>query len=249
MSNKEKTLDITKLDALIFDMDGVITQTASLHMRAWEQMFTEYFDQLNKESDRKITPYNGKQDYLKYLDGKPRYKGVESLLQSREIEIPYGNPDDESDKETVCGLGNRKNDFFLELLEQEGVEVYQDALEKIKQWREYGIRMGIVSSSKNCEQVLKAADIQYLFDARVDGVVAEEKELQGKPAPDIFIFAANQLQADASHTAIFEDAVSGVKAGKEGGFQNVIGVSRHGSRDQLKKNGANIVIESFDELK
>ncbi|MBD3374603.1 HAD hydrolase-like protein [candidate division KSB1 bacterium] len=229
-------------------MDGVITQTAGLHMKAWNKMFTEYLDQLNKQSDKAIKPYNGKQDYLKYLDGKPRYKGVESLLQSRDIDLPYGDPDDDPDKETVCGLGNRKNKIFLELLGQEGVEVYPDAIQKIKHWRKYGLKMGVVSSSKNCAHVLRAAEIEHLFEIRVDGVVAQEKELQGKPAPQLFIYATNELKSDSFHTAIFEDSVSGVKAGKQGGFKFVVGVARHGSKDQLMKNGADIVIENFDEL-
>lgn len=237
-----------ELKALIFDLDGVITQTASLHMKAWEEMFTEFLDQYAVKTHQKIRSYKGEQDYLHYIDGKPRYEGVESFLKSRDISLPYGSPTDSPNKETICGLGNRKNKNFLEILRIEGVKVFDDTIEKIKIWRSQGLKTAVISSSKNCKKILEHANIIHLFNIRIDGVTAEEQHIPGKPAPDIFLKAAEQLQISPSETAVFEDSIAGVKAGSTGNFRFVVGVARHSSVDELYKNGANIVIKSFKEL-
>ena len=237
-----------ELDALIFDLDGVITQTAALHMRAWKQLFDEYLREYRTRTGEAVELYNGKEDYLKFIDGVPRYDGVRNLLESRGIRLPWGNPDDPPGEETVCGLGNRKNRMFLEFLEKDGVQVFEDTIEKINQWRREGLSTAVISSSKNCKPILETAGIGDLFDVRVDGVISEEEQIRGKPAPDIFLEAARRLGADPSRSAVFEDAVSGVKAGAAGAFRYVIGVARKNPKEVLYRNGATIAIHSFNEL-
>ena len=244
----KKQWSIDGLDALIFDLDGVITRTAALHMKAWQQMFESYFQEYLEKNDRDIEPYKDKEDYLKYIDGKPRYDGVKSLLESRDINLDYGDSEDGPDKETICGLGNRKNKIFLDLMKQEGVHVFDDTINKIKKWRKRELKTAVISSSKNCKAVLETAEIENLFDIRVDGVTSEEMNIPGKPAPDIFLEAAKQLDTVPSKSAVFEDAIAGVKAGKAGNFKFVVGVARHSKEEDLYKNGANLVIKNFDEL-
>lgn len=245
---KQKQWSTTGLEALIFDLDGVLTKTAAVHMKAWEQMLKSYLDQYRSKTGQNIKPYDSKMDYLQYIDGKARYDGVKSFLDSRQINLPYGSPDDESGKETICGLGNRKNDIFLELLKKDGIQVYKDTIHKIKQWRKQGLKTAVISSSKNCKTVLEMAKIDHLFDVRVDGLISAELNIPSKPKPDIFLHAASQLKANPTASAIFEDAISGVQAGKSGGFKFVVGVARHGSEEDLYKNGADIVIHNFEEL-
>ena len=249
IKEKEIIWSIDNLDALIFDLDGVITKTAVIHMKAWEQMFESYLKKYQEQTKNDIKPYDKEKDYYKYIDGKPRYDGVQSLLESRGIDIPYGDPDDDSDKETICGLGNSKNRIFLDLLKKDGVHVFEDTIDKIKQWREKELKTAVISSSKNCKAVLETAKIDHLFDTRVDGLVSEKLNIPGKPAPDIFLYAAKQLQADPSRSAIFEDAIAGVQAGSNGNFKFVVGVARHGTGENLQNNGANLVIHNFNELK
>ena len=248
LKEKEKQWSVEGLDALIFDLDGVITKTAVIHMKAWEQMFDSYLRKYRKHSGKDIKPYDEKQDYYQYIDGKPRYDGVQSLLESRDIHIPFGNPEDDPDEDTICGLGNNKNRIFLKLLKQDGVHVFKDTIDKIKQWRKKGLKTAVISSSKNCKAVLETAEIDHLFDTRVDGVVSEKQKIPGKPAPDIFLYAAKQLHAIPSSSAIFEDAIAGVQAGSDGNFKFVVGVPRHGTGQELYNNGANLVIHNFDEL-
>lgn len=255
MADKNKLEDevikwsIDDLDALIFDLDGVITKTAVIHMKAWEKMFESYLQKYRKNTNNDVKPYDKEKDYYEYIDGKPRYDGVKSLLDSRDIDIPYGDPADNPDKETVCGLGNKKNGIFLELLKKDGVQVYEDTIGIIKQWRKKGLKTAVISSSKNCKAVLETADIENLFDARVDGVVSEKLNIPGKPAPDIFLHAVKELQTSPSRSAVFEDAIAGVKAGSDGNFKFVVGVARHGTGEKLQNNGANLVIHNFNELK
>ncbi len=232
-------------DAVIFDLDGVITKTAKVHAAAWKCMFDEYL-QLRAQRDGgvfKEFTYEG--DYLTYVDGKPRYKGVESFLTSRGINIDFGREDDSPDTETVCGLGNRKNKSFTKVLENDGVEVYPSTVALMKDLKDKNIHIGVASSSKNCEYVLKAAELESFVETRVDGVVSMQLGLKGKPHGDIFVRAAENIGVVPSYSIVVEDAVSGVQAGVNGGFGLVIGVARENNEDDLKKNGADIVIDDF----
>lgn len=227
--------------AVILDLDGVITQTARLHARAWKQMFDDYLPQQQE-------PFTLDNDYYTYVDGKPRYEGVRSFLASRGIELPQGTPEDLPGKETICGLGNRKNEIFLELLEEEGVETYADTVEQICRWRKQGVMTAVISSSRNCEAILKTAGLSELFDAKVDGVDSEQLHLSGKPAPDIFWQAARQLGVEPQQAIVVEDAIAGVEAGRAGGFKLVVGVVRNGDREALRDRGADIVVDDLREL-
>ena len=243
----EPRLRFKGIKGAILDMDGVITRTARLHAKSWKRMFDEYLEEYEgKNAD--TSPLDIDTDYKKYIDGKPRYKGVESFLESRNIELDWGSEDDEPGKNTICGLGNRKNEYFLGLLHDEGAEVFEDAKEKVNEWKTAGIKTAVVTSSKNGEEVLKTAGIIDLFDVRVDGITAREKKLKGKPNPDIFLEAAIQLGTEPENTVVFEDAISGVQAGNDGNFIFVIGVNKHGQKKALLENGADAVIRSFDEL-
>lgn len=233
-------------DAVIFDLDGVITKTALVHAGAWKAMFDEYLslrEQRDKEPFKEFTHEN---DYLPYVDGKPRYKGVQSFLESRGVNIPFGDPGDPNDKETVCGLGNKKNIKFREVLESKGVEAYDAAIVLVKDLIAKGIRIGVASSSKNCQFILKRAGIEELFETRVDGVVSAELGLKGKPEGDIFVTAAKNVDAQPERSVVVEDAVSGVQAGKNGHFGLVLGVARENNEKELKDNGADVVITSFE---
>lgn len=231
------------VDAVIFDLDGVITQTRKTHKKAWKVMFDRFFEKHHPEQD----PMS-ENDYQEYIDGKPRYQGVKSFLMSRKIELPFGFQEDDPGFDTVCALGNIKNELFNEILEKDGVDVYNDALEKLKEWKQKGIKTAIVSSSKNCKKIIEVAGIDDLFDARVDGVVSDEIGLKGKPDPDIFAEAARRLKARPENSIVFEDATSGVKAGQKGYFGLVVGVSRFNNKEALLENGADITIDDFSEL-
>ena len=235
-------MDWNDFDAALFDLDGVITPTAEVHMRAWQQMFSEYFDAKGVGE-----PY-GESDYFNYLDGKPRYDGVRSLLKSRGITLPEGNPDDDASVETVCGLGNRKNVVFAQLLETEGVVAYPGSVELVEALKARGTRMAIVSSSANATDVLAAAGLSADFEIVVGGALARDKKLPGKPAPDTFLYAAHQLGVDKERAVVFEDALSGVEAGHAGDFGLVIGVNRGAGEAELTKAGADIVVDDLAEL-
>jgi trehalose 6-phosphate phosphatase len=252
---KEKThgntvnriVKIQGMEAVILDMDGVITQTARLHNEAWKRMFNSFLEKHaggHGNNHNKMTD----QDYIRYIDGKPRYEGVKSFLESRNIKMPYGNEDDQPGYKSVCGLGNRKNEIFLSLLKNKGVDLYLNAVRQIKHWRNHGLKTAVVSSSRNCKQVLEAGGISNLFDVRIDGFVAGERGLKGKPNPDIFIEAAKELDTTPGSSVIFEDAISGVQAGSKGDFAFVVGVSRTGNKKELYENGADIVVEDLGEL-
>lgn len=241
------TIYSSRIQAGIFDLDGVITQTAKVHALAWKEMFDEYL-KARRDREEKNEPFDIHSDYSQYVDGKPRYDGVKSFLESRGIVIPYGFPEDPPDKETICGLGNRKNQLFRQKIREQGAETYSDALEFIHSLREKGIKIGVVSSSKNCADILEAAGITYLFDAKVDGMDLDKYNLKGKPAPDIFLEATKRLKADPEQSVIFEDAISGIQAGKQGGFGCVIGVARKNNSSTLKNVGADAVIEDFSQI-
>ncbi len=232
-------------DAVIFDLDGVITKTAITHSMAWKKMFDEYLRLRELKYNEIFKEFSYEKDYLPYIDGKPRYKGVESFLKSRKISLPRGDRSDSSNSETIYGLGNRKNSNFNEILAQSGVEVYESTVEIVKLLKAKNIKLGVASSSKNCKPVLEAAGLLKLFDTRIDGVISAELNLKGKPEPDIFTTACDNLQVDYSKAIIVEDAVSGVQAGKKGNFGLVLGIAREDNEKDLLTNGADMVISDF----
>ncbi|MCD4781711.1 MAG: beta-phosphoglucomutase family hydrolase [Candidatus Omnitrophica bacterium] len=231
----------------IFDLDGVITKTAVVHASAWKVMFDEYLQRVAQREQVPFKAFTYEQDYLTYVDGKPRYKGVQSFLESREIFLDWGAPSDHPDQETVCGLGNRKNIKFQDVLERDGIDVYTSTVRFIDELKARFIHVGVASSSKNCEYILKSAELEDRFETRVDGVISVELGLKGKPAGDIFIRAAQNMGVKPAEAIVIEDAVSGVQAGVNGKFGLVIGVAREGNEEDLKKNGADIVIPDFAE--
>ena len=235
-------------DAVIFDLDGVITKTALAHSAAWKKMFDDFLIAHASANGTAFKAFTHKDDYLPYVDGKPRYKGVADFLQSRNIDLPYGDPSDMPSMETVCGLGNMKNDAFNEVLRRDGVEVYPSTVAFMKTLRDQGYRVGVASSSKNCEAVLEAAGLMYLVETRVDGVVSAEMGLQGKPEADIFTTAAKNLGCDYERTIVVEDAVSGVQAGRNGNFGLVLGIAREENVEELYLNGADIVVTDLSEI-
>ena len=237
-----------QFQAVIFDLDGVITKTALVHSTAWKEMFNDYLRYREKKHNEPFREFDHNEDYLPYVDGKPRYKGVASFLESRGIDIPFGDPSDDPEMETVCGLGNKKNTFFNEILERDGVQVFESTVELIRELLQNNIRVGVASSSKNCRAILERAQLDELFETRVDGEVSAEMGLKGKPEPDIFTVACDNLGVDYDSTVIVEDAVSGVQAGFKGNFGMVLGVAREGNSQELKRNGADIVVEDISEL-
>ena len=249
MSNAAPTLDRTRFDAAIFDLDGVITRTAAQHARAWKQMFDAFLRRRGVRDGRDHAPFDIEGDYRRYVDGKPRYDGVASFLGSRGIELPRGEPSDPPDAHTVCGLGNRKNDLFRALLQAEGAEVFPPAIALLKRLRACGFRTAVVSASKNCEEILKSVDALGLFDARIDGTHAQARGLRGKPAPDTFLAAADELQVPPQRAAVFEDALAGVAAGRAGGFGLVVGVDRVGQAEALRSHGADVVLPDLAEVR
>lgn len=234
---------------MLVDLDGVITETATVHAQAWNMTFDEYLRERAARSGGTHKPFDLKHDYERYVDGKPRIDGVASFLQSRSIYLPPGGESDPPDKETICGLGNRKNQLFLEAIRQQGVQAYQSSIEFIRRVKSRGLRVAVVTSSRNCQEVLAAAGIGDLFDAQVDGVVAHAWMLDGKPAPDTYLEAARRLGVRPGRAAVIEDAVSGVQAGKAGNFGLVVGLSRNGRPKLLLQSGADIVVSDLSELR
>ncbi len=233
------------IEALLFDLDGVLTQTAKVHAKAWKQMFDGFLRQ--RDGDH-FTPFDSKDDYDAYVDGLPRYDGVRNFLKSRHIELPDGDPDDGPDKETVHGLGNRKNAIVLQLIHDQGVDPYVGSVRYVTAARDAGVPRAVVSSSANAKDVLKAAGIDDLFDLVIDGHVVDDEQLKGKPAPDTYLKGAAALNVKPAQAAVFEDALSGVEAGRAGKFGYVVGVDRVGQRDALKQHGADVVVDDLAEL-
>ncbi len=227
--------------ASLFDMDGVLTDTASVHARAWKEMFDAY---LSKHGQ----PPFEQRDYEDYVDGKPRQDGVRDFLTSRGITVPEGEPDDPPASETVRGLGNRKNELVQKLITDQGVDVYEGTRRFVEAVRDAGHKTAVVSSSANTEQILEAAGLSDLFDERVDGVVLAREHLPGKPAPDSFLRAAELLGVDPKDAVVYEDALAGVEAGHAGGFGLTVGVDRQGRPDELRKHGADVVVKDLAEL-
>jgi beta-phosphoglucomutase family hydrolase len=234
--------------ACLFDLDGVLTQTARLHAVAWKQMFDAFLLDRSRRTGEPFRAFELPADYAAYVDGKLRQDGVRAFLASRGIALPAGSPDDPPSGETVHGLGTRKNDLVLQLMRQRGVDRYEGSVRFVEAARAAGLRCAVVSASKNCREVLAAAGIEHLFEARIDGLVAERDGLRGKPAPDMFLAAARALRVEPAHAAVFEDAVAGVEAGRAGGFGWVVGVDRVGQAAALYTHGANRVVADLSEL-
>jgi len=229
-------------DAALFDLDGVLTPTADVHMLAWEKMFSEFLTERGVEE-----PYT-EADYFDYVDGKPRYDGVRSFLMSRGIELPDGDPSDDPAAETVCGLGNRKNDAFSAVLREDGVEAYPGSVVLLDHLAQLGVKVAVVSSSRNAPAVLDAAGLRERFEVVVDGNVASARGLLGKPSPETFVAAAEELGAPLARAVVLEDALSGVAAGHAGHFGLVVGVDRGVGADRLRQAGADVVVSELDEL-
>ena len=238
----------SRIRACLFDLDGVLTQTAKVHAAAWKEMFDDFLRERAAQTGEKFVRFDPVADYDTYVDGKPRYDGVRSFLASRGIELPEGDPNDPPSAETVRGLGNRKNELVLALLKRDGVKVYEGSVRYVRAVRDAGLRRAVVSASANCREVLQAAGIEDLFEVRIDGIVVEQQHLKGKPAPDTFLAAAEQLGATPGEAAVFEDALAGVEAGRAGGFGFVVGVDRTGQREALKEHGADTVVSDLAEL-
>jgi beta-phosphoglucomutase family hydrolase len=235
-------------DAVIFDMDGVITKTAKVHSMAWKKMFDEYLHQRERTYHELFSEFTHADDYLPFVDGRPRYKGVEAFLKSRRINIPFGKPEDEPGTETICGLGNSKDKYFNQIVETSGVGVYISTIGLINELLSKGVKVGVATSSKNCELILKKAKISDLFETWVDGVVSAKMGLKGKPEPDIFTTAAKILKVKPRRAIVVEDAISGVQAGFKGNFGLVIGVARENNAHELKANGADVVVTDLSEI-
>ena len=232
-------------DAVIFDLDGVITKTTMVHAAAWKETFDAFLKKRAKKTKEHFRAFTVEGDYLNYVDGKPRDEGVKGFLESREIRIPHGRKDDAPSQETICGLGNQKNIKFHSILQKTGADVYISTVVLIKDLRKNGIHVGVASSSKNCQLILESSKLENLFETRVDGVVSEELGLKGKPEPDIFIKAAENMKCKPKRSIVVEDAVSGVQAGAKGGFALVIGVARENNQEVLKTHGADVVVTDF----
>jgi beta-phosphoglucomutase family hydrolase len=229
-------------DAVLFDLDGVLTDTARIHAKAWKRMFDAYLLKRGAARNEKYEPFDLQLDYLHYVDGKPRYDGVQSVLEARGIELPWGEPSDSPETETVCGLGNQKDIFVGEILDADGVFVFPGSRRWARALRNAGKKLAVVSSSNNCQAVLQSAQIEDLFDVRVDGLTAQKLGLPGKPAPDMFLEAARELAVEPRRAVVVEDAISGIQAGRAGNFGYVIGISRHGDAGRLKNAGADLVV-------
>jgi beta-phosphoglucomutase family hydrolase len=234
--------------ACLFDMDGVVTQTAVVHAAAWKEMFDDFLRQHAESTGTEFVPFDSHAEYDAYVDGKPRLDGTRSFLQSRGIELPEGKPDDSPGTPTIYGLSNRKNDLVLAKVAAGGVQVYDGTVTYIRSVREKGMSTAIVSSSANTELILNSAGLAGLFDVRVDGVIAKQRGLRGKPAPDTFLAAAEALKVPASRAVVFEDALAGVEAGRAGHFALVVGVDRVGQAAELRKHGADVVVQDVAEL-
>lgn len=233
------------IQACLFDLDGVLTKTAVVHAAAWKETFDAF---LERREGAGFRPFDAVEDYDRYVDGMPRADGVRSFLASRGIELPEGSPDDPPERETVQGLGNRKNRLVLAKIKDMGVEAYEGSVRYVEAVRAAGLRRAVVSSSANCRDVLAAAGIEDLFEVRIDGLVAAERKLPGKPRPDTFLAAAEALGVAPAQAVVFEDALAGMEAGRAGNFGFVVGVDRVGQAEDLRRHGADVVVEDLADL-
>jgi beta-phosphoglucomutase family hydrolase len=236
------------IEACLFDLDGVLTQTAEVHAAAWKEMFDAFLRERSSRTGAPFEPFDSVTDYDEYVDGKPRYDGVRSFLGARGIDLSEGTQDDPPSAQTIHGLGNRKNELVLAMIHHQGVRVYEGSVRYVRAAREAGLDRAVVTSSANAHEVLAAASIDDLFDVRIDGVVAARERLQGKPAPDTFLAAAHALGVSAAQAAVFEDALAGVAAGRAGRFAFVVGVDRVGQAGALREHGADLVVTDLAEL-
>jgi beta-phosphoglucomutase family hydrolase len=234
--------------ACLFDLDGVLTDTARVHAAAWKEMFDAFLSARAPRAGEQLRPFDLGRDYADYVDGKPRDEGVRSFLASRSISVPDGSPDDPPERETVGGLGNRKNEIVMGMIRKDGVDPYPGSVRFVHAVSDAGLRTAVVSSSTHTREVLEAAGIEHLFEARVDGTVVEREHLRGKPAPDAFLAAARRLGVEREHAAVFEDALAGVEAGRAGRFGCVVGVDRVGHAQALREHGADVVVRDLAEL-
>jgi beta-phosphoglucomutase family hydrolase len=234
--------------ACLFDLDGVLTETAKVHAAAWKEMFDDFLRRYAEKTGTAFVPFDAVADYDTYVDGKPRADGTRSFLQSRGITLPEGSPDDPPAADTVQGLGNRKNEIVLRMIHRDGVQAFPGSVRYVHAVRDAGLARAVVSSSSNCRDVLVAAGIEDLFDARIDGVVAEREHLCGKPAPDTYLAGARALGVEPAQAAVFEDALAGVEAGRAGHFGVVVGVNRADQADALRQHGADVVVHDLAEL-
>jgi beta-phosphoglucomutase family hydrolase len=244
----QRAITRDRYDAVLLDLDGVITDTASIHATCWKQMFDEYLQNRATQRGGKFRPFDVAADYRLYVDGKPRFDGVRDFLASRDIRLPEGSLDDPPQAETVCGLGNRKNDLVNKIIEEVGVEPYAGSVKLLHQLRDEGFKIAVVTSSQNCTAVLKSANLDDLFEVRVDGNTIHAQHLAGKPAPDTFLMAAKLLGVEPRRAIVIEDAISGVEAGSAGNFGLVIGVARKGNAEELQRHGAHLVVNDLGEL-
>jgi beta-phosphoglucomutase family hydrolase len=238
----------THFDAVLFDLDGVVTETAKVHASCWKKIFDDFLSEHARNTDQLFIPFDIVDDYNRYVDGKLRQEGVSSFLESRRIHLPFGSPDALSGQATIWGLGNRKDNLFMTILLEKGVDILEDGMALVRHVRTEGLKTAVVSSSKNCQAVLKAAKIENYFDVRVDGLTVEQLQLSGKPAPDPFLKAAELLGVSSNRSVVVEDAIAGVQAGRRGNFGLVIGVARKGDAEILQKNGADIVVTDLKTL-
>jgi len=246
--DESHTITREKYDAVLFDLDGVITDTASVHATCWKQMFDEYLRTRAGERREPFHPFDLATDYQLYVDGKPRFDGVRDFLASRSIHLPEGNDDDPPEAETIHGLGNRKNCLVNKILQEHGVEPYPGSVALIRQLRERGFKTAVVSSSQNCEAVLDAAKLKGNFEVLVDGHTIHAQGLAGKPAPDTYLSAAKLLGVGPTRAIVIEDAISGVEAGSRGKFGLVIGVARKENGEELRQHGADLTVRDLGEL-
>ena len=243
-----KHINLQETEAFLFDLDGVVTRTASVHAAAWKRLFDDYLERRARAEGAAFVPFDQVIDYQEYVDGRPREAGVQSFLAARGISLPPGSPDDGPEAETLNGLGNRKDQYFIQALAQHGVEVYEGTVSFIRDARARGVRTAIVSSSQNCAAVVDAAGLTQLFDVRVDGIDLRRLGLAGKPAPDMFLEAARRLKTPPARAVVFEDALVGVEAGRAGRFRLVVGIGRGDHAVDLRAHGADIVVADLREL-
>lgn len=236
------------IEAAIVDLDGVITRTASRHAQAWKEMFDLYNQRRKEAGNDPFKPFSIEGDYPKYIDGIPRYDGVKNFLKSRNFSLSTGKPEDEPARETICGLGNWKNEIFLKIIGEEGVEVFDENVEVVRKWKKGGMKTAIISSSKNCKRILEVAGLEDLFDVRVDGQISQERNIKGKPEPDIFLEAARELNVTPDHAMVVEDSLAGVEAGKAGNFHLVVGIINNAGKTALIDKGADEAVETLEEL-
>jgi beta-phosphoglucomutase family hydrolase len=234
--------------ACLFDLDGVLTDTASVHTKAWKAMFDAYLSQRAKSTGKKFVPFDEAADYRQYVDGKKREDGVRSFLSSRGIQLPDGSPDDPDGADTVYGLGNRKNDMFQKVLHDDGVKVFDGSRRYLEAASAAGLGIAVVSSSANTRDVLEITGLDRFVQQRVDGITLRDEHIAGKPAPDSYLRGAQLLDVPADAAAVFEDALSGVQAGRAGNFGFVVGVDRVGQAEDLRRNGADVVVTDLAEL-